>query len=225
MPDSLPLFRRCCALCPEPATAFTCIVAAVEAYEEALDASVGIDMPNLYDRGVVRERSDGNLPSQRGALKEGVIARSEGVVSACFVRWTSRLSGANAERDPPRRTSRWDYGFSSGSATIIPADRRPNVARLHGRAFVANDGTGYMADAYYKRIEPLSDWVSTRPSRTTGSYEVGHLLLGAGHSPTGIMRASWNAKDMEAVGQNYRKFNREQADRIHRVLRIRASSK
>jgi hypothetical protein len=41
--------------------------------------------------------------------------------------------------------------------------------------------------------------------------------------PTGIMRASWNSKDMEAVGQRYRKFNREQRERIHRKLQARLS--
>jgi hypothetical protein len=43
------------------------------------------------------------------------------------------------------------------------------------------------------------------------AHEIGHLLLGEAHSPQGLMRATWDAKDFLAMSQNDLHFSPEQA--------------
>ena len=43
------------------------------------------------------------------------------------------------------------------------------------------------------------------------AHEIGHLLLGVGHSPTGIMRAKLNRWDLLQAGRGQLKFTPEQS--------------
>jgi hypothetical protein len=51
------------------------------------------------------------------------------------------------------------------------------------------------------------------------AHELGHLLLGPGHAPSGIMRATWDMNDLEAIRQGRLKFSREECARIRKILR------
>jgi hypothetical protein len=46
------------------------------------------------------------------------------------------------------------------------------------------------------------------------AHEIGHLLLGAGHSPQGLMKATWDARDFLAMSQNDLHFSPEQARKL-----------
>jgi hypothetical protein len=51
------------------------------------------------------------------------------------------------------------------------------------------------------------------------AHEVGHLLLGAGHTLTGIMKGPWSVEDLEAACQETLFFSADQAARLReRVL-------
>ena len=39
------------------------------------------------------------------------------------------------------------------------------------------------------------------------AHELGHLLIGAGHRPNGIMRASWGKNELDALNRRHLKFN------------------
>ena len=43
------------------------------------------------------------------------------------------------------------------------------------------------------------------------AHEVGHLLLGEAHCPQGLMKATWNMNDFQAMAQNNLHFSSEQA--------------
>jgi len=44
------------------------------------------------------------------------------------------------------------------------------------------------------------------------AHEIGHLLLPYGHSPTGLMRAEWEAKDLRLAANRQLNFTSEQAE-------------
>ncbi len=92
-----------------------------------------------------------------------------------------------------------------------------------GRAFVSADTAGYLADAYYGTVQLAAGANGTDTAALLGcvmAHELGHLLLGPGHIPSGIMRAGWKAGDLDAVRKRWLKFNRAQAARIHAVLQV-----
>jgi len=89
-----------------------------------------------------------------------------------------------------------------------------------GAAFFSDNG-GYVADVYYREIQTLSSRKAIEPSTLLAyvmAHELGHLLLGPEHSPSGIMRAAWDNKDLEAVRMGWLQFGRAEIARIHRVL-------
>jgi hypothetical protein len=49
-------------------------------------------------------------------------------------------------------------------------------------------------------------------------FELGHLLIGAGHRPNGLMRAALSKKELEALSRRHLKFNEaEQAAILHKL--------
>lgn len=46
------------------------------------------------------------------------------------------------------------------------------------------------------------------------AHEIGHLLLGEAHSPQGLMKATWGAKDFVAMSQNDFHFSSDQARKL-----------
>jgi hypothetical protein len=50
------------------------------------------------------------------------------------------------------------------------------------------------------------------------AHEIGHLLLPYGHSATGLMRADWNAKDLNLAIDGRLNFTSEQAELIRGQL-------
>jgi hypothetical protein len=92
-----------------------------------------------------------------------------------------------------------------------------------GKAFVEDAG-GYMADAYLQAIQATSELRHGDPGVLLGfvvAHELGHLILGAGHTPDGVMQAAWGQRQMDALRQRWLKFPEEGAVRIQRVLESR----
>jgi hypothetical protein len=94
-----------------------------------------------------------------------------------------------------------------------------------GRAFVSN-GEGYIADVYYPAIQGLSEASEAGPASLIGYtivHEIGHLLLGPGHRPQGIMRARWGQEEFLALAQRSLTFDKADRTRLgDRVRRIKA---
>lgn len=105
----------------------------------------------------------------------------------------------------------------------------PGLASLDlmGRAFLNAQGTGYIADIYYARIQELTRQYpfasSDRVLGYTMAHELGHLLIGAGHRATGIMRGPWGRMEFEALSLYHLTFSNAERAAILRKLRSRAA--
>jgi hypothetical protein len=103
----------------------------------------------------------------------------------------------------------------------------PASLDVMGKAFVEDAG-GYMADAYFQAVQATSEKHHGDSGVLLGfvmAHELGHLLLGAGHTPDGVMQAAWGQRQMDALRQRWLKFNDENATRIRRVLDTRTARK
>jgi hypothetical protein len=107
------------------------------------------------------------------------------------------------------------------------APRFTGELSLHamGRAFVSN-GEGYIADVYYPAIQVLSETSQAGPGSLLGytiAHEIGHLLLGPGHRPRGIMRGRWGQDEFLALAQRSLSFDKTDQIRLgDRLRRIKA---
>lgn len=92
----------------------------------------------------------------------------------------------------------------------------------------ANDRRGCYADVFYHRVAELGErgW-GIPPDQILGhalAHEVGHLLLGPNsHSPTGIMRATWDVSELQAMSHRCLVFTPEQGQRMRAAVLTRMS--
>jgi hypothetical protein len=101
----------------------------------------------------------------------------------------------------------------------------PASLDVMGKAFVEDAG-GYMADAYFQAVQATSEKHHGDPGVLLGfvmAHELGHLILGAGHTPDGVMQAAWGQKQMDALRQRWLRFNQQNAVRIRRALEMRTA--
>jgi hypothetical protein len=100
-----------------------------------------------------------------------------------------------------------------------------------GGAVGTREYRGHIAYVFYDRVEHIAR-TFLNPSHEPGTddmysvillahamaHEMGHLLLPYGHSPTGLMRAEWDAKDMRLAMDRRLNFTSEQAELIRGQL-------
>ncbi len=81
---------------------------------------------------------------------------------------------------------------------------------------------GAFVTVLYDCITELAVDRDTPPAQLLGhavAHEIGHLFLGAKHSPRGLMRPRWDEKDVQLAVQRNLLFSRQQAELIRaRVL-------
>jgi hypothetical protein len=107
-----------------------------------------------------------------------------------------------------------------------PLTAGPASLDVMGKAFVAEHGGGTMADAYIQAIQTTSEQHHGDSGVLLGfvmAHELGHLLLGPGHSAEGVMQAAWGQKQMDALRQRWLRFNEKGAARIRRALEERTA--
>jgi hypothetical protein len=95
-----------------------------------------------------------------------------------------------------------------------------------GRAFMDDQEYGFMVDAYFGAINDLTlRFPLAGNDQVLGyviAHELGHLLIGAGHRPNGLMRAaSWGKQELEALNHRRLKFNDWKRAAIQRKLHMR----
>jgi hypothetical protein len=93
---------------------------------------------------------------------------------------------------------------------------------VYGQAFVAEDGTGNLADLYFDRVKDAQRDFGIDPGRLLGAvaaHELGHLLLGSNaHSWRGIMTPIWTGDNLRLVSMGEAYFTQQQATRIREHL-------
>jgi hypothetical protein len=81
-----------------------------------------------------------------------------------------------------------------------------------GQSFTDADGGKY-ASVFLERVQDEAafsniPWITVLAYAT--AHEIGHLLLGnQAHTPRGLMKATWDRIDYEAMNQNYLHFSEE----------------
>ena len=108
-----------------------------------------------------------------------------------------------------------------------PLTAGPASLDVMGKAFVEDHSGGTMADAYFQAIQARSEQHNGDSGLLLGfvmAHELGHLLLGPGHTPEGVMQAAWGQKQMDALRQRWLRFTEEGATRIRRALESRTAS-
>jgi len=91
-----------------------------------------------------------------------------------------------------------------------------------GRAFMDGTGEGNMVDTYHGAIQDLALLLPFAGSDQllgyTIAHELGHLLIGAGHRPNGLMRAAWSKEELRDLSRRHLKFNTwERAAIMHKL--------
>jgi hypothetical protein len=98
----------------------------------------------------------------------------------------------------------------------------PHLASsVFGISYLSPEGIGTQADVFYLKVAAFRQ-LSAELSTLLGyamAHELGHLLLGLNsHSPTGLMRADWRAKELTFMAQGGLIFSDEQAQRMKAKL-------
>jgi hypothetical protein len=101
-----------------------------------------------------------------------------------------------------------------GDAKIMKNSRRPPLGQS-----IADHGGGTYASVF---VSPVRDeamavdvsWVIILAH--AAAHEIGHLLLGQGHAPQGLMKASWDRKDYMAMVQNQLHFTHDELRELAR---------
>ena len=81
---------------------------------------------------------------------------------------------------------------------------------------------GSVADVYYKAFQVFADRNGTGLDGLLGYvivHEIGHLLLGPGHGPGGIMHSPWKRSEVAALERRWLKFTPAQRADILRNLK------
>ena len=103
----------------------------------------------------------------------------------------------------------------------------PASLDVMGKAFIEGHSGGTTADVYLQAIRATAEEYSADPSVVLGfvvAHELGHLLLGPGHTREGLMQAVWRQGEIDALRQRRLRFTRECAARIRLVLAVRTAA-
>lgn len=138
----------------------------------------------------------------------------------------ARTAGCGAEVDAADARMRPDFIVRVRIGGHLPKAGDTSLEAM-GRAFMNVDGTGNMADVYFGAIRELTLLYPVagvdQLMGYTMAHELGHLLIGAGHRPNGLMRAASSKKELDALNQRHLKFNKAEQAAILRKLRSRAA--
>ena len=129
-------------------------------------------------------------------------------------------SGVSLEVDACARGTAPCESHSGSSRQIVirvVTDTVKNMKNVRleklGMSVAGHDGGTYATVFLKSAEEKASD--ANLPRTTVLAYaaahEIGHLLLGDGPQPAGLMKATWGADDFQAMAQNGFHFSREQA--------------
>jgi hypothetical protein len=164
----------------------------------------------------------------RGDLDEKTIVRAEETAAALFQSidietvWAKCAIGL--EGDEAVRQHWFTLRLRDGRPFIPPP---PLALDALGEAFFSEDNVGYIAEVYYQAVQTLAATQSAELPQLLGyviAHELGHLLLGPGHSPTGVMREAWDRRDLQAIRQGGLSFSPAEGARMRGVWQGTAPS-
>lgn len=151
------------------------------------------------------------------------LTRAEAGAAAVFGAVDVQIDWRDCAERPPgaRPGTNW--------FTIRLRDYEPHVmssSRAHevmGRAFLSESGVGCLADCYFREIQDLARLRQADATALLGqviAHELGHFLLGSGHSWNSIMRAEWMIGKSAGMREEWLRFNGAQGRQIRQKLRM-----
>jgi hypothetical protein len=162
-----------------------------------------------------------------GRLNEKAVARAEAEAAALFHSIDVEIVWAKCEDGPLGEEAEQQHWFTIRLRSDRPfGTPGPASHDTLGEAFFSDDQTGYLAEVYYQPAQSLAARQQVEPAVLLGgviAHELGHLLLGPEHGPSGIMRAAWDKRDLEAIRWRRLKFNPTESAQIRQVLQDSSS--
>jgi hypothetical protein len=159
-----------------------------------------------------------------GGVSESLIAGAKAEAELVYRSAGVQIVWHECKAFPPPAGQAYDPWFVIRLRTDKPPLTVSSTSLdVMGKAFVADSG-GYMADAYFQAIRATSERYHSDSDVLLGfvmAHELGHLLLGAGHTPDGVMQAAWGQKQIDALRQRWLRFNERSAVRIRHALEMR----
>jgi hypothetical protein len=126
----------------------------------------------------------------------------------------------------PVNHSNADFSVRIVYAFLSKRMRRPSEANALGESTVplgTNEPTvGGIANVFYDRVKEVSMRWGLFPGQVLGdaiAHELGHLLLGVRHSSQGVMKASWNSRDLHLASRGRLQFLPAQAVELQGAAR------
>lgn len=127
------------------------------------------------------------------------------------------LGGASMDPESPRGPA----DFFLWVVSKVMRERRSERDAL-GFALPCPQGRGgCLAYIFYPRIQTLAAVDDASLSDVLGhvmAHEIGHLLLGPGHSPAGIMQAEWTRRDLESAARNELSFTPQEMELLRAAV-------
>jgi len=125
-----------------------------------------------------------------------------------------------------------DLSHTTGSSHRFILRVRPHgtgasggLIETMGMAYVTADAPHVYADVYMDGVQRFAESWNAPPKDVLGyamAHELGHLLLGPRHAPTGLMSAQWTASDLYAMQHRALKFTVAERVSIRRELHGKA---
>ncbi len=163
-------------------------------------------------------------------IRTNLVARAQAEMSRIYrdvgidVAWISEAS-LMALPDDPQPSAASDHHLTLVILCSELTDEMPVAPTALGGAIGTREYRGHIAYVFYDRVEHIAR-TFLNLSREPGTddmynvillayamaHEVGHLLLPYGHSPTGLMRAEWNATDLRLAMDRRLNFTNEQVE-------------
>jgi hypothetical protein len=163
-----------------------------------------------------------------GELPRSVVARAEEEMEAIFRAAGVQIEWKNCDESSAAEAARVPWFIIRLRNSNPPKTAGTSSLDAMGRAYIGDGGDAYLADAYFKAIVALAERCQADAGDLLGgvmAHEMGHLLLGPGHVPDGIMRTRWKTGELEALRQRRLQFNKSQRMRIQRSLRLKAEAR
>lgn len=111
---------------------------------------------------------------------------------------------------PPSMAARFNYKPGELGQSLVPSG-------FHGPT------PGGIANIFWDRVTDRSSKSGSTCSEVLGdaiAHELGHLLLGSGHSARGIMRARWKLRDLKFASRARLRFLPAQVVLLQRAARL-----
>jgi hypothetical protein len=157
-----------------------------------------------------------------GGLPESDVVRAEAEVEAVFRPVDVQIEWKTCEEYRARGPAGRAWFLIRLRNDKPPVMRSASSLDAMGRAYIAESGEAYLADAYFKAVQKLAGAHDADADALLGfviAHELGHLLLGEGHVPDGVMQAQWGGAAVKALERRWLQFNPAQRERIQSKLR------